>query len=158
MSAAETNLLLQTNDINCNNNNQKVSATNSDQINNDKTKLVINVSTSNSDNESANGGTNDKNSQPPKKNSTNRICQPPLVDDINNPNATEIITITSSNGIAAAATLSRTLTRNSCSNMNGQSVAKSWYARCNRWRSQSCDRRKNTAIRYSWNMIGNRPV
>lgn len=31
-------------------------------------------------------------------------------------------------------------------------VNKSWYARCSRWRSQSCDRKnKNVFLRYSWN-------
>lgn len=163
MSAAttETNLLPQTNGINCNN-NQKVSATNSDQINSVETNFVINGTntTSNSDSgKSSNGITNDKNNQTALKNSTNRMRQPPLVDDINNPNRIETILTTSINGgVTAAATLSRTLTRNSCSNMNGQSIAKSWYARCNRWRSQSCDRRKHTATRYSWNMVNHRPA
>lgn len=58
------------------------------------------------------------------------------------------------------AALSRTLTRNSCGSINGHNIAKSWYARCNRWRSQSCDRRKSSSIRYSWNntIVNNRPA
>lgn len=55
--------------------------------------------------------------------------------------------------------LSRTITRNSCASINAQNIAKSWYARCNRWRSQSCDRRKcSTIVRYSWNTVNNRPA
>lgn len=52
--------------------------------------------------------------------------------------------------------LTRTIVaRNSCGSVNGQNIARSWYARCNRWRSQSCDRRKNTSVRYSWNTNNN---
>lgn len=157
ITTTESTLLPQTNDINCNN-NPKVSATNSEQIDNVKTTLVINGTTGTSDS----GNANDKNNRTALKNSTNQMRQPPLVGDINNPSVTEPTTTTTatpSNGVTAtAAALSRTLTRNNCSNMNGQSVAKSWYARCNRWRSQSCERRKQTATRNSWNMIGNRPV
>lgn len=58
---------------------------------------------------------------------------------------------------------------NKCSNKTGASVtsisnghgniSKSWYARCNRWRSQSCDRRqKNSMMRYSWNTMNGRLV
>lgn len=169
ITATESNLLPQTNDINCNN-NPKVSATSSDQIDNVKTKCCVTNGTANSNSDSGNaiGSTNDKNNRTALKNSTNQMRQPPSVGDINNPSVNETLTTTAttttttatpSNGAtAAAAALSRTLTRNSCSNMNGQSVAKSWYARCNRWRSQSCERRKHTASRYSWNMIGNRPA
>lgn len=156
-TATESHSLLQTNDINCNN-NPKVSATNSDEIENVKTKFV----TSNSDSGNANGSTNDKNNRTALKNSTNQMRQSSLVGDINNPSVSKTITTTtatSSNGLAAPATaLPRPLTRNNCSNMNGQSIAKSWYARCNRWRSQSCERRKQPTTRYSWNMIGNRPA
>lgn len=55
-------------------------------------------------------------------------------------------------------TLTRTLARNSYGTINAQNIAKSWYARCHRWRSQSCDRRKNASIRYSWNANNNRPA
>lgn len=55
-------------------------------------------------------------------------------------------------------TLMRTQARNSCNSINGHNIAKSWYARCNRWRSQSCDRRKTSIVRYSWNTINNRPA
>lgn len=65
---------------------------------------------------------------------------------------------TTANGTTNDVTLSRTLTRNSCGSINGQNIAKSWYARCNRWRSQSCDRRKISTVRYSWNTINNRPA
>lgn len=51
--------------------------------------------------------------------------------------------------------LSRTVVRNSCGSVNGQIIGKSWYARCNRWRSQSCDRRKNSSVRYSWSIQNN---
>lgn len=34
---------------------------------------------------------------------------------------------------------------------SGANINKSWYARCNRWRSQSCDRKsRNGSLRYSW--------
>lgn len=168
MSATTTNSLPQTNgDINCSN-NPKVSATNSVQMDDVKTKFVMNGSTSNSDSGNVNGSTNDKNNRTAQKKATDEVRAPPLAGDINNPNVTEPITIvtttaTSSNGVAATVVattpaVSRTLTRNNCSNANGQSIAKSWYARCNRWRSQSCDRRKHTSTRYSWNMISNRPA
>lgn len=41
---------------------------------------------------------------------------------------------------------------------NNQSTSKSWYARCNRWRSLSSDRRKNPTLRYSWNTGNNNPM
>lgn len=56
------------------------------------------------------------------------------------------------------ANLMRTLTRNNCSTVIAQNISKSWYARCNRWRSQSCDRRKSSSVRYSWNIVSNRPA
>lgn len=161
-AVAETNLFSRSNDINCSDSNQKVSATNSDQISNIKAMLVINGSSGECSG-SANGSTSGKNSQPAPNHSTNQRRQTPFDEDINKPNVIEKITARSSkNGVAAttttAAILSRTLTRSSCSNVNGQSIAKSWYARCNRWRSQSCDRRKHSAVRYSWNLIDNRPA
>lgn len=168
---AESNL--RTNNINYND-SQKVSATNSDQISNVKTMLapLSGSSSKNSENESENRTTNVKNSQAPLNHSTNRIRQPTLDDDINNRNGFEqqaptksashntmIATNSTTTATAPTASLSRTLTRNSCNSVNGQSIAKSWYARCSRWRSQSCDRRKHSAIRYSWNnMIDHRPV
>lgn len=51
--------------------------------------------------------------------------------------------------------LLRTETRNSCGIANGKDIARSWYARCSRWRSLSCERRKNRSLRYSWNMVAN---
>lgn len=34
---------------------------------------------------------------------------------------------------------------------SGANINKSWYARCNRWRSQSCDRKSRiSSLRYSW--------
>lgn len=41
---------------------------------------------------------------------------------------------------------------------NNQSTSKSWYSRCNRWRSLSSDRRKNSTLRYSWNTGNNNPM
>lgn len=55
----------------------------------------------------------------------------------------------------AADLLRTTETRSSYSMANGKDIARSWYARCNRWRSLSCERRKNRSMRYSWNMVGN---
>lgn len=109
-------------------NNRKVSATHNDQ--NDTTVVI-------------NNSANARNKHDKPKNT----CQPPLVD-VKNRN------VTTNNEVA----LTRTITRNSCTSINGHNIAKSWYARCNRWRSQSCDRRKATTIRYSWNTNANRPV
>lgn len=117
-----------TNDVNYN--NQKVSATNNDQH---VTAVVIN------------SNSNAKNKQ---NDITKNACQPTIVS-VNNRHVTTTNEIT---------TLTRTITRNSCANINGHNIARSWYARCNRWRSQSCDRRKNTTIRYSWNTNTNRQV
>lgn len=79
-------------------------------------------------------------------------------NDKSNSQSTDTKNQTITNGNSDAM-LSRTQTRNSCGSINGQNIAKSWYARCNRWRSQSCDRRKCSTVRYSWNnTINNRPV
>lgn len=56
----------------------------------------------------------------------------------------------------SAASTNATVTSSNIS-VNGVNINKSWYARCNRWRSQSCDRKhKNSTVRYSWNTINNR--
>lgn len=124
----DTELISRTNDQ-VNYNNRKVSATKSDQIN---TSVVINSSNVN------------KNTQHACK--SNQKCQPP------NRSVTKTTTTTNNE-----MDLTRTSTRNSCTSVYGQNIAKSWYARCNRWRSRSCDRRKTTTIRYSWNTNANRP-
>lgn len=65
-------------------------------------------------------------------------------------------TVTPTTGtMADAPDLMRTEARSSCSLANGKDITRSWYARCNRWRSLSCERRKNKSNRYSWNTIGN---
>lgn len=132
----DTDLISRTNDQ-VNYNNRKVSATKNDQNN---TSIVITASNVH------------KNTKHECK--SKQKYQPPLVDVKNRSVKTTTTTTATNNEVA----LTRTITRNSCTSVNGQNIAKSWYARCNRWRSQSCDRRKTTTIRYSWNINANRPA
>lgn len=143
-TVADSDLLPQTNDVNYNNGKAIGNVDSNGQAN--SSILINNTGMAKKDNKKS----NDK--YKPKSQT---------VDGNNDGAGIARNGIAVNDGVATSdVALSRTHTRNSCGSINGHSIAKSWYARCNRWRSQSCDRRKNSSIRYSWNntIINNRPV
>lgn len=69
-----------------------------------------------------------------------------------NLNATTSCVIHSGNANNNGVTSLKATEKITNSNNKTMTLNKSWYARCSRWRSQSCDRKnKNSFLRYSWN-------
>lgn len=102
--------------------------------------------------------------QSTQKNQTSKKCptknssqpsehQQEIVENVNDSCKTNSVSTKNKTSLP----LTRSSFMRSSSGNNNQSTSKSWYARCNRWRSLSSDRRKNPTLRYSWD-TGHNPM